>query len=58
MTSLLKAGESQLLRVSLWYVCLLSVCSRRLSRDEDSELQFMVSLELEVLLMLSLSPSE
>ncbi|TNN49816.1 hypothetical protein EYF80_039970 [Liparis tanakae] len=51
-------GESQLLRVSLWYVCLLSVCSRRLSRDDDSELQLMVSLELDVLLTLSLSPSE
>jgi hypothetical protein len=25
---------------------LLSVCSRRLSRDDDSELQLMVSLEL------------
>ena len=59
-TSLLKAGESQVLRPSLWYVCLPSggIGSSRLSRDDEPELQLMVSLELVVELSESLSPSE
>lgn len=59
-TSLLKGGESQLCRVSLWYVCLPSGGSGscRLSWDEEPELQLTVSLELVVELSESLSPSE
>lgn len=59
-TSLLKGGESQLWRLSLWYVCLPrgGSGSRRLSLDDEPELQLMVSLEFVVEFSESLSPSE